>query len=172
MNAAFIISSRIRATIVPMNTMFSWRWRAVGVLLSLFSAATGTAVADAVITPSGDMRIPKKEISSIAQFYAYKAGNVRMEVLALRAPDGTVRTAFNTCQVCYASGRGYYTQKGDVLVCNNCGNRFPAGQVELVKGGCNPMPITKDLKTEDADTITIPKAVFEEAKPFFLKWKR
>ena len=140
-------------------------------LLLLF-AALGTACADATVTPSGDMKIPKKEISSTAKFYPYKAGNVRMEVLALRAPDGTVRTAFNTCQVCYASGRGFYTQKGDVLVCNNCGNRFQASQVELVKGGCNPIPIAKDLKKEDADTITIPKAVFEEAKPFFLKWKR
>lgn len=36
----------------------------------------------------------------------------------------TIRTAFNTCQVCYSSGRGYYVQEGNVLVCQNCGNRF------------------------------------------------
>ena len=51
-------------------------------------------------------------------------------------------------------------------------NRFLAIQVELIKGGCNPVPITKDLKTEDADFITIPKALFEQAKPLFLKWKK
>jgi hypothetical protein len=34
------------------------------------------------------------------------------------------------------------------------------------------VPITKDLKTEDADFITIPKALFEEAKPLFLRWKK
>lgn len=125
-----------------------------------------------VITPTGDLKIPKKEVTATAKFYQYRLGRLLIEVLALRAPDGTVRTAFNTCQVCYSSGRGYYTQQGDVLVCNNCGNRFKASQVELIKGGCNPVPITKDLKIEDADFITIPKALFEEAKPLFLKWKK
>ena len=134
--------------------------------------ATGAAFAGATLTPSGDLKIPKKEISADAKFYQYKLNNVLMEVLALRAPDGTIRTAFNTCQVCYASGRGFYTQKGDYLVCNNCGNRFLASQVELIKGGCNPVGITKELKTEDADFIYIPKALFEEAKFLFLKWKK
>jgi hypothetical protein len=140
--------------------------------LGLFLALTASAFAGGTITPAGDLKIPKKEVTSTVRFYPYKAGGVLMEVLALRAPDGTVRTAFNTCQVCYASGRGWYTQKGDYLVCNNCGNRFLASQVELIKGGCNPVPITKDLKTEDADFITIPKALFEEAKPLFLRWKK
>jgi len=95
-----------------------------------------------------------------------------MEVLALRAPDGSVRTAFNTCQICYSSGRGWYTQNGEYVVCNNCGNRFLARQVELIKGGCNPVPITKSQKTEDAEFVTIPEAILEEARPLFLKWKR
>jgi hypothetical protein len=34
------------------------------------------------------------------------------------------------------------------------------------------VPITKELKTEDADFITIPKALFLEAKPLFLRWKK
>jgi uncharacterized membrane protein len=122
--------------------------------------------------PNGDLRIPKNEVTAAVKFYQYKSGGVLMEVLALRAPDGSVRTAFNTCQVCYSSGRGWYTQNGDYLVCNNCGNRFLASQVELIKGGCNPVPITKDLKTEDANFITIPRALLDEAKPLFLKWKR
>ena len=135
----------------------------------LFGAAVGFA--GAKILPNGDMQIPKKEITETAKFYQYKLDGVTIEVLALRAPDGTVRTAFNTCQVCYASGRGYYVQQGDVLVCQNCRNRFKASQVELIKGGCNPVPITKDLKTETADTITISKALFAEAKPIFVNWK-
>ena len=141
-------------------------------LLGMSLALATSAFAGGTITPGGDLKIPKKEVTSTVKFYPYKAGGVMMEVLALRAPDGTIRTAFNTCQVCYASGRGYYTQKGEYLVCNNCGNRFLARQVELVKGGCNPVPITRELKKEDADFITIPKALFEEAKPLFLKWKK
>jgi uncharacterized membrane protein len=135
-------------------------------------ALATSAFAGGTVTPAGDLKIPKKEVTATARFYPYKVDGVLMEVLALRAPDGTVRTAFNTCQVCYASGRGYYTQKGEYLVCNNCGNRFLARQVELIKGGCNPVPITKDLKTEDADFVTIPKALLVEAKPLFLRWKK
>jgi hypothetical protein len=142
------------------------------VLITLFVAAGAVAFAGATILPNGDLRIPKKEVTAAVKFYPYRAGGVLMEVLALRAPDGTVRTAFNTCQVCYSSGRGWYTQKGEYLVCNNCGNRFLSSQVELIKGGCNPVPITKDLKVEDADFITIPKALLEEAKPLFLRWKK
>jgi hypothetical protein len=130
------------------------------------------AFAGGTITPDGELRIPKKEITATAKFYPYKAGNVLLEVLALRAPGGTIRTAFNTCQVCYDSGRGYYTQKGEYLICNNCGNRFLASQVELVKGGCNPVPITREWKREDAEFLYIPKELFEQAKPLFLKWKR
>ncbi|OHD72677.1 MAG: hypothetical protein A2177_10755 [Spirochaetes bacterium RBG_13_68_11] len=142
------------------------------VFFALLVASGAVAFAGATIMPNGDLRIPKKEVTTAVKFYQYKSGGVLMEVLALRAPDGSVRTAFNTCQVCYSSGRGYYTQKGDYLVCNNCGNRFLASQVELIKGGCNPVPITKDLKFEDANFITIPRAILDEAKPLFLKWKR
>ena len=134
--------------------------------------AANLAFAGGTITPAGELKIPKKEVTAIAKFYGYKVGNVQIEVLALRAPDGTIRTAFNTCQVCYDSGRGWYTQQGDFLICNNCGNRFLARQVELIKGGCNPVPITRELKREDAEFIYIPKGIFEQAKPLFLKWKR
>lgn len=139
-------------------------------LAGIFLDSLG-AFAGGKILPNGDLQIPKKEITSTAKFYQYKLDGVQMEVLALRAPDGTVRTAFNTCQVCYSSGRGYYVQQGDVLVCQNCHNRFKASQVEIIKGGCNPVPITADLKTEDANTITIAKSLFVEAEPIFLNWK-
>ncbi len=139
------------------------------VVLAAALAACGTAAPVAV---SGDLRIPKKEISAKARFYPFKAGDILGEVLALRAPDGTIRTALNTCQVCFGSGRGYYVQQGDVLVCQNCGNRFKASQVEVIKGGCNPIPITKELKSEDAELIVIPRAILDEAGPIFAGWKR
>jgi uncharacterized membrane protein len=141
-------------------------------LLAGLLLATASSFAGATLTANGELKIPKNEITADAKFYQYTVDGVLIEVLALRAPDGTIRTALNTCQICYASGRGYYTQKGDVLVCNNCGNRFKASQVELIKGGCNPVPITKEWKTEDADFIYIPKTLFVEAKPLFFNWKK
>ena len=149
-----------------MSRMFAAFFAVVALSLDAWTGFAGGR-----ILANGDMQIPKNEVTATARFYPYTLDGVLMEVLALRAPDGTVRTAFNTCQVCYSSGRGYYVQQGDVLVCQNCRNRFKASQVELIKGGCNPVPITADLKKEDATTITISQWLFAEAKPLFLKWK-
>jgi hypothetical protein len=76
-----------------------------------------------------DLVIPLSDITTTATFYPATVNGIDLEVLAVKAPDGTIRTAFNTCQVCYDSGRGYYKQSGDVLVCQNCGNRFPMSRV-------------------------------------------
>ena len=95
-----------------------------------------------------------------------------MEVLAVRAPDGTIRTAFNTCQVCYASGRGYFVQTGTLLVCQNCGNRYRMNQVERQAGGCNPVPIFPANKTVTSDTITISREYLRRIKVMFESWRR
>jgi uncharacterized membrane protein len=116
--------------------------------------------------------IRKKDVTEKARFYAYSLDGVAMEVLAVRASDGTIRTALNTCQVCYDSGRGYYKQSGAFLVCQNCGNRFHIDQIEKLKGGCNPVPITAEFKTDLGDSIGISKRLMAAAKEFFLSWKR
>lgn len=142
-------------------------------VLFLLVLATGAAsAADAVLTPGGDLVIPTKGIGSQAVFFPFTMGGVAMEVFAVRAPDGTIRTALNTCQVCYSSGRGYYTQRGDLLVCNNCGNLFKVSQVEMVQGGCNPVPITREWKRQVSDSIVISREFLEKAKPLFARWKK
>lgn len=119
-----------------------------------------------------DIIIQKNEITETATFIPYKAGNTYMEVIAVKAPDGTIRTAFNTCQVCFDSGRGYYIQQGNVLVCQNCGNRFKISQVEKEKNGCNPVPILSSDKTENDSTITISGKFLNDYKVLFTDWKR
>jgi uncharacterized membrane protein len=115
--------------------------------------------------------ISKSEITEIAKFYPVVVDGIKMEVLAVKAPDGTIRTAMNTCQVCYNSGRGYYKQEGDELVCQNCKNRFKISQVEKIKGGCNPVPILDENKTDDGTNITISGNYLEQNKDLFAKWK-
>jgi len=119
-----------------------------------------------------DIIINKKDITSIAKFYKYKSGNIDMEVMAVKATDGTIRTALNTCQVCYDSGRGYYKQQGDNMVCQNCGNKFNVNQIEKIKGGCNPVPVLAENKTETTDTITISKGYLDSQKSYFENWKK
>lgn len=122
----------------------------------------------------GDLKIVKSEVTSDVKIFPFKLGDTKMEVLALKADDGTVRTALNTCQVCYNSGKGYYMQDKNTkeLVCQNCGNKFAPDKVEIIKGGCNPIPITKENKIDDGTNITISKALLEEATFLFSKWSR
>lgn len=122
-------------------------------------------------TNNSDLVIKISDITEKAKFYPLEIDGTKLEVLAVKAPDGTIRTAFNTCQVCYSSGRGYYIQDGDVLVCQNCGNRFKMNQVEVTKGGCNPVPITSAEKTVDDTNITIAKEYLKQAKSIFANWK-
>jgi uncharacterized membrane protein len=96
-----------------------------------------------------------------------------MEVMAVQASDGTIRTAFNTCQVCNGSPRAYFKQEGKSVVCQNCGNVFSLDMIEVQRGGCNPVPIKKDDKVEDGDTITISGEFLEQYKDLFpSNWKK
>ena len=119
-----------------------------------------------------DLVIPVAEVTENAIFYPVDIEGTRLEVLAVKAPDGTIRTAFNTCQVCYGSGRGFYKQQGTVLVCQNCGNRFRMSQVERRSGGCNPVPVFPANKTVTDTTITISKGFLKEAGAIFARWRR
>jgi len=118
-----------------------------------------------------DLIIQISDITERAKFYPVELDGMDMSVLALKAPDGSIRTAFNTCQNCYSSGRGYYRQEGELLICQNCGNSFSLDGVELVSGGCNPVPITAENKIVTDSTITITMEYFTEAKSMFASWK-
>jgi len=117
-----------------------------------------------------DLVIDKSSVKS-ATFVPYEINGTKMEIVAVKATDGTIRTAFNTCQVCFSSGRGYYKVIGDKLVCQNCGNKFSFDQVEKEKGGCNPVPILSGDKTENNDQIIISKTYLATAQKLFASWK-
>lgn len=125
----------------------------------------------AAVTKDNDLVIPVNDIKESATFYPVEIDGTKMEIIAVKASDGTLRTAFNTCQVCYNSGKGYYEQEGDQLVCQNCGNRFGMDDVETTRGGCNPVPITDEYKSVDSTNITITKDVLASAVSIFADWK-
>lgn len=125
----------------------------------------------ATLNAEGNIVIPIADISEKATFYSYNELSSNIEFLAVKASDGTIRTAFNTCQVCYSSGRGYYVQEGNVLVCQNCGNRFNMDEVEVTRGGCNPVPIFEEVKETTDTSIIISKEAFKEAETIFANWK-
>lgn len=125
-----------------------------------------------VIKKGETLTISTADITETMKLYPVKVDGTTMEVLAVKASDGSIRTAFNTCEVCYDSGKGYYKQEGEELVCQNCGNRFGTDQVEMPSRGCNPWPIFKESKTITQDTITISYDVLSESTKVFANWKR
>jgi len=143
------------------------------ILVAVFFALKGITGVKPISPATGtDIKITKSQITETAQFIPYKSGGTNMELVAVKAPDGTIRTAFNTCQVCANSGRGYYKQEGDELVCQNCGNRFKTSEVEKQKNGCNPVPILDESKTDDGTTITISQSFMDQNKSLFGNWKK
>lgn len=117
--------------------------------------------------------IPVEEVTETASFYPIEVEGVEMELLAIRDSEGEIRTAFNTCQSCYRSGKGYYEAEGEMLRCQNCGFTFSAEQVEIEgAGGCNPYPIFEENKTVTDDEIQIGYDFLKDSVSIFDNWKK
>ena len=80
-----------------------------------------------------------------AHYYTYVHSGQSIEFFVLKSEDGVVRAAFNACDVCYGALQGY-SQDGQTMICNNCGRRFPADQINIVQGGCNPSPLNRTVE--------------------------
>lgn len=123
------------------------------------------------IKKDGYLAIPIADLSQTASFYKADLDGTEVEIVALKDSKGNLRTAFNACQVCYSSGKGYYRQDGDYLVCQNCGNSFTIDQVGIASGGCNPWPILDSDRTVTDDEIQISydvlKATADDLPKFF-----
>lgn len=131
-----------------------------------------TISGDVTVIGAGEsLIIPASEVTEDASFIPVQVDDVLMEIIAVRGSDGSIRTAFNTCQVCYSSGRGYFEQEDNAFVCQNCGNRFTVDNIEVQSGGCNPWPIFEENKIVTEDSIEITYDFLVEFKSVFANWK-
>lgn len=62
--------------------------------------------------------------------------------------QGKIHAAANACEVCFGEKKGF-SQDGDIIRCNNCGTTYSLDEIAKEKGGCNPRPISPDLKIEN-----------------------
>ena len=135
------------------------------------TSSENTIASDIATTADDSLAIPIADLSQTASFYKADLDGTEVEIVALKDSKGNLRTAFNACQVCYSSGRGYYRQEGEYLVCQNCGNSFTIDQVGIASGGCNPWPILDSDRTVTDDEIQISydvlKATADELPKFF-----
>ena len=139
----------------------------------LTGAGSNSSSGSQVIDEGAGLVITISEISETAKFFPVTADGTKMEIVAVTAPDGTIRTAFNTCQVCNGSPRAYFEQRGNTLECQACRNRFPMNLVGIEAGGCNPAPIFAKDRTETAETITVSyETLGANAYLFPQNWKK
>ncbi len=136
------------------------------------SASEDTTAKEAVLNENGDVVINIADITENATFYEYDSNGTTIGLFAVKASDGTIRTALNTCQVCNGSPKAFFEQQGDSFQCQNCGNLFSLDMIEQERGGCNPVPITADEKTVSDTEIVIPAKIFEDNADRFTNWKK
>ena len=118
----------------------------------LSAATSGHEPYPPTTAENGTVRLPAATFDDYkARYYTYMQGDRPIEFFVLKSSDGVVRAAFNACDVCFQSQRGY-SQDEDEVVCNNCGSRFPADQINVARGGCNPSPLDRTL---DGNTLVI-----------------
>jgi uncharacterized membrane protein len=101
-----------------------------------------------VTAEAGMVKIPLSEVNDgQAHFYKYN-GRKPVNFFVLRSSDGVIRAAFDACDVCFKERKGY-RQEGDLMVCNNCGQRFPSVKINVLRGGCNPAPLDRVVQGEN-----------------------
>lgn len=110
---------------------------------------------------SGGNEIVRSSLSSGSEEIAYPLGDFddgrarhfswqtpdgpSIRYFIMKSGDGMIRSAFDACDVCWRSGKGY-SQSGDFMVCNNCGQRFSSIRINEVRGGCNPAPLERSVR--------------------------
>ena len=87
---------------------------------------------------NGVVALPVAKLSSKAQFYKFTDGGKEIAFFAVKAADGSIKIAFDACDACYKSKKGY-EQQGDKMNCNNCNQKFAVNRLgPNATGGCNP----------------------------------
>ena len=81
----------------------------------------------------------------VARYYNYPFREATVSFFIMRSSDGVMRAAFDACDVCFREMKGY-RQEGDIMVCNNCGQRFPSERINVERGGCNPAPLDRSVR--------------------------
>ncbi|MBR9682676.1 MAG: DUF2318 domain-containing protein [Candidatus Aenigmarchaeota archaeon] len=111
----------------------------------------------------GSYTIPLSDISGTAKFYEHQSGGTTITFFVVKASDGTIKTGFDACDVCYSTKKGY-RQEGEYMVCNNCGNKYPIvelGTENKRPGGCWPGYLPSRIEGEN---IVIQNSDLEEGK--------
>lgn len=94
---------------------------------------------EAVKANNGIIALPVANLADgKAHFYRFEDSGKNIKFFAVKSPDGGYKIAFDACDSCYRSKKGY-EQQGDKMNCNNCNKKFAINHLgPNATGGCNP----------------------------------
>ena len=114
-----------------------------GFILLNGDRSPGNAAAyNQVQTDSGgqNVLIPLADIAdNNFHYYAYDTNGTSIKYFIVKDKSGTIHTAFDACDICYAAKKGY-AQSGDSAKCIYCGKTFAIADIgtKNTAGGCWP----------------------------------
>lgn len=120
----------------------------VGLIVSFFGASNSYSLDlfsryKAIKAVGSEVHIDISKVQDgKAHYYSYKDRGKVIKFFVVKSSDGTIRAAFDACDVCFPAKKGY-DQEGDFMVCNNCGRKFHSSRINIVEGGCNPAPLKR-----------------------------
>ena len=113
---------------------------------------------------NGEVKVPLSALQGgAASYFVYTTGGKDIKFFVLKASDGTIRAALDSCTSCYHAKLGY-RQDGETMICNNCGMGFKSTDVGHVSGGCSPIPLTNG---QDGKTMVVKAKDLEEGAKYF-----
>lgn len=109
----------------------------------LISAATVFAFSlgkyESVKVSNGVVALPIAKLADgKARFYKFTDGGKEIVFFSAKSSDGSYKVAFDACDSCFKSRKGY-EQQGDKMNCKNCNQKFAINRLgPNATGGCNP----------------------------------
>ncbi|MCL2840155.1 MAG: DUF2318 domain-containing protein [Defluviitaleaceae bacterium] len=143
----------------------------LAIALFIMSGCGSSADEPPVVTAGGHLEIPTSEISETAAFFPVIVDDILMEVIAVQGSGDAIHVAFNTCENCHASGRGYYVQQGNVLICQQCNMQFYIDEIGLTSGGCQPISIITANRASFGDFVRVSYQTLSDNTHWFLRWR-
>jgi uncharacterized membrane protein len=118
-------------------------WAAVVTVALLVGAVSVYAFSlgkfEKVKVTNGTVNLPIAKLTDgKAHFYKFEDNGKEITFFAVKSADGSIKTAFDACDACYQSRKGY-EQQGDKMNCKNCNQKFAINRLgPNATGGCNP----------------------------------